>query len=335
MPELIDIRYELPEIKRALVLAPHPDDETLGCGGTISLYAGRIAFTVVTLSNGEAVDIPEDNKGKLRKKEHLDALEILGVKDVVLLELPDGRFRENRDLIKKKFSEIFLMKNPELVFSPSPYEAHPDHRETAMACIDSVKTFPSVKIAFYEIYNPVRFNTLIDISQRLDTKRDALKKYHYSMLKKEDMFAASSIALNRFRSLFTLLDSYYEAFWIPDAVPGPSEISSWCTYDALPAMPEEKLLDTIRIADSLISQVRQIENEAEKKDSVIRDLKAEVAGQKETIAKLDEQVRMIEKSLFWKLAGRLHKARDVALPQGTGIRNLYKKIISSLKNRSG
>jgi uncharacterized coiled-coil protein SlyX len=251
----------------------------------------------------------------------------------MFLELPDGRFRENRTLLTEKLSEIFLMKNPQLVFSPSPFEAHPDHRETAMACIESSKAFAALKIAFYEVYNPIRFNTLIDISQRVETKKAALKKYHYSMLKKGDVFAASAISLNRFRSLFTLLDSYYEAFWIPDTVPGISELSDWCTYGASYPLPEDNLLDTIRIADSLISRVRRIENEAGEKDSVISGLKAEVTRQKETIARLDEQVRLIEKSLFWRLAEKFHKTRDVAIPPGTGIRTLYERIISSLKNR--
>ena len=145
MSELSDIRYELPDVKRALVFSPHPDDETLGCGGTIALYADKIDFTVVALSNGEAVDIPEDNKGELRKKELADAVKILGVRDIIFLNLPDGRFEENSDQIQKKISEICSRKDPELIFAPSPIDSHPDHRETAKACIELTKTFPSAE----------------------------------------------------------------------------------------------------------------------------------------------------------------------------------------------
>jgi len=333
MSELNDIGYELPDIKRALILAPHPDDETLGCGGTIALYSGKIVFTVIALSNGEAINLPEGNKADLRKKELRDAMEILGVRDIIFLNIPDGKFKEHRDEIKKKISEIFLLKEPQIVFSPSPLDLHPDHRETAMGCIELVEKFPSTKIAFYEIYNPIRFNTLIDISKVVETKKEALTKYHYSMLKKEDIFISSVLSLNRFRSLFTLKNSYYEAFWMPNAIQDIEDVISWFTCGITHSSPEDRLLGTIRVVDSLLHHMREVEEELKGKGGLIDDLTSKLNEKEEIIYGLQNQIRLIEASVFWKFARRFHRKKDRLLPEESLRRLLYERIICVLKNR--
>ncbi len=276
MPWLKDIRYELPDIKRALVLSPHPDDETLGCGGTIALYSASIAFTVVALSLGEAVNIEEDNKAVLRKTELENAMKVLGVRDIVYLNIPDGEFQQNKEEIKEKLTKLYRDKNPDIVFSPSPTDIHPDHEAAANVCIELSREFPAVKTAFYEIYNQNRFNTLIDIGRVIDIKKEALGKYHYSMLKKEDVFISSCLSLNRAKAIFTLNDSYYEAFRICD---NPADIS--------PLPPEDRLLNSLKTADLLIHRLRVFESEIKEKD--------------EEIQKLSSKIKEIQGSLFRKI----------------------------------
>lgn len=300
MPGLIDIKYELQAVERALVLAPHPDDETIGCGGTIALYSDKIEFTVVTLSNGEAINIPEADRACLRKKELQDAMEILGVRDIIFLDIPDGKFKEYRARIKEKLTELYIAKKPQMVFSPSPVDLHEDHIETALACIKLAERFPLIRIAFYEVYSPIRFNTLIDIGKVVEIKKTALSKYHYSMLKMNGVFISSVLSLNRFRSLFTLRESYYEAFWIPEAIRDMGDIAFWFTGSVTPPSPEEGLLSNLRVSDSLIQQVRILESESKEKDNLVRSLTFDLIRKDEKIADLREKLHRIESSPFWR-----------------------------------
>ena len=309
MSELKGILYELPDVERALILSPHPDDETLGCGGTIALYSERVDFTVIALSDGEAVNVSRDNKADLRKGELEDAMKILGVRDIIFFHVPDGQFRHHRNEIREKLSELFMLKKPQVVFSPSPFDVHPDHTETALACIELAERFPSIKLVFYEVYNPIRFNTLIDIGKVVETKKEALAKYHYSMLEKEDIFTSAVLSLNRFRSLFTLRDSYYEAFWVLNTSQGLSDIIDWFTCSISPPSPEDRLLSTIRVADSLVYQMRTAEGEVKERDGLIERLTSDLHKKEETISDLQNQIKLMEESVFRKIARKFHSIK--------------------------
>ncbi len=76
-----------------LVIAPHPDDESIGCGGTISLHAERgNRVTVVFLTSGEhgLQKLPEEKARRVREREAEKAAAILGIASVTFLSLPDG-----------------------------------------------------------------------------------------------------------------------------------------------------------------------------------------------------------------------------------------------------
>jgi LmbE family N-acetylglucosaminyl deacetylase len=309
MSELSDIRYALPDVKRALVFSPHPDDETIGCGGTMALYADRIDFTVVTLSKGEAINIPEENKGDLRKKELVKAMQVVGVKDIIFLDMPDGKFEENSDEIGKKISEICRRKDPEIIFVPSPLDPHPDHRQTAKAVIEYTQSSPSLRIAFYEVYTPIRFNTLIDIGRKLETKREALSQYHYSMLKRKDIFISAILSLNRFRSLFTLEESYYEAFFIADKPPTLGGLSRWMAFNSRPESPEEELLDTLRMGDALLKELRDCERNASFLQERTLAMQKSIDEKSLLLSSLEKKMTSLEKNLFWKIAKYLYKNR--------------------------
>jgi LmbE family N-acetylglucosaminyl deacetylase len=326
--ELSNIRYRLPDsIERVVVFSPHPDDETLGCGGTIALYAEKITFTVVALSNGEAVNIEERNKAELWQRELKEAMKLLSVRDIVFLNIPDEKFQQYRKEMKQKLSEIYRDKTPDMVFAPSPFDIHPDHEATAQACIELGEQFPSVKIAFYEVYNPGRFNTLIDIGSVVELKRKALRKYHYSMLKKDDIFISSALSLNRARSVFPLRDSWYEAFWITE---NPGE--------GIPLFPEDRLLTALRSADTLIHNIRSIEGEVavkeeelQNRESQIQDLTRQISTSGKAPDELTQKLALIEESLFWRIAGKFYRFRDSLFPQGTKVRTLYNRIVSVIK----
>lgn len=331
MSELTDFTHGLPDVERALVLAPHPDDESLGLGGTIALYSGKVHFTVVAVSNGEAVNIPEDGRGELRKKELEAAVKTLGARELICLNIPDGKFPEHGNSIRSKLSDLFAGRMPQIVFVPAPVDLHPDHRETALACMEVSRGFPFITLAFYEIYNPIRFNVLVDIGPVIETKKRALMHYHYSMLKKEETFIASNLGLNRSRSLFTLRDSYYEAFWLPSAPPTLTDVVKWFSNDLHVPSLEDRLLDNLRFADALLHEVRMIEQRNGEKDKMIEKLAFDLKQREESIAALGNHLRQLETGLFQRLARKYYRVRNASLPEGTSRRQRYEKIVRAFK----
>ena len=87
------------EVVTVLVVAPHPDDEVLGCGGSICVHVAdgrRVAVAYLTFGeNGSPVHPPEV-MGPIREAEAREAMRVLGVSeaDIHFLRFPDGRLNE-------------------------------------------------------------------------------------------------------------------------------------------------------------------------------------------------------------------------------------------------
>ncbi|MGE4351884.1 MAG: PIG-L deacetylase family protein [Bdellovibrionales bacterium] len=132
-----DLSDTLPE-GPLLVIAPHPDDETLGCGGLIRRYRdkGHLVRIVVVTDGGE-VHLPQIPKGQdiasLRRKESLNATAALGVEshDVVFLGHPDGATGKHLAQIEDDLASQYWLTPPGLVLSPCLIDLHADHRHIA------------------------------------------------------------------------------------------------------------------------------------------------------------------------------------------------------------
>ncbi len=119
-------------VNRALVVAPHPDDETLGCGGAIALLRSigcDVRVLVVsdgTLSHPNSQKYPRLALRELRESETISALAILGVEEtaITFLRFPDGGVASQNLDLRNYLAQIA----PQLVFVPLRYDPHPDHR---------------------------------------------------------------------------------------------------------------------------------------------------------------------------------------------------------------
>jgi LmbE family N-acetylglucosaminyl deacetylase len=124
--------------RSCVVLAPHPDDETLGCGATImrKLAAGT-AVTVVIATDGRhshySSKISAEALIEIREEEARVAASILGLQRerVVFLRFEDGHLTDNRRLLRDRLVEIIDTANPKEIFVSSIVDAHPDHRVLA------------------------------------------------------------------------------------------------------------------------------------------------------------------------------------------------------------
>jgi len=123
-----------------LLFAPHPDDETLGCGGYLAkrLDEGRTVFVVV-LTMGEklfskVLNIFEHpSPGEvcaIRRDETIRATGILGLakENIIFLDYEDGSLADQVDTVVERIVPILQEKNPVEVLCTSEHEGHSDHR---------------------------------------------------------------------------------------------------------------------------------------------------------------------------------------------------------------
>lgn len=207
-----------PAAERALVLAPHPDDETIGCGGTLATLAAHGAEVhVLVATSGEAsVADPAASApatAAARQREAAVACAELGVHPPAFADLPDGRLGEHLPQLERRLTEVVSDLEPQVVFAPWPLDGHPDHRAAARA-VAGVALAPDVEIWTYEVWSPLPANRVVDVTRAWDAKVRALA-CHDSTHHTFDPSAHLSLA--RWRSLFGLDGhGYAEAFLVVD-----------------------------------------------------------------------------------------------------------------------
>lgn len=203
--------------KKILVLAPHPDDETFGCGGSIILQRDNHGdVKIIFLTNGSKGGSREKARDEYvasRRMEAEKACAHLGVADLEFWFYEDRELGNAEDATSKIIDLLHAYK-PELVLVPSPLEIHPDHRATAHFFEKSIRKEPfNCKVAFYEIGQPLpAVNCLVNITPVLERKMQAVSEYKSQLL--ERPYDDFSFSLGRYRS-FTLPPSqtHAEAFY--------------------------------------------------------------------------------------------------------------------------
>lgn len=119
--------------RRVLVIFPHPDDESLSCGGTIREFSRQGAhITLVVFTKGErgvegALLTPKLKP--IRTKEMEQSARSLGIKNLIQYDLGDGELDNKKDILYDSVNEILKKNNPDLVitYDLSGLYGHPDH----------------------------------------------------------------------------------------------------------------------------------------------------------------------------------------------------------------
>ncbi len=205
---------------KILIIAPHPDDETLGCGGTILLHRQKGDLVhVVFLTDGSRGDFDQrytaEDYVEIRRREAMAAARHLGDPDLEFWNFTDREI----DFLKLKNKLISFLQSfrPDLIYVPSPIELNPDHRAAAYClCKALEKIRMEVHVAFYEVGTPMIPNILVDITKVMSHKEAAARAYS-SQMHVVNYFEIAQ-ALNRFRSLTVSNTAQYaEAFILKES----------------------------------------------------------------------------------------------------------------------
>lgn len=222
----------LPEISSALVLAPHPDDDALGCSGTLTLLnRAGVSTTIIFITNGERLyGEPSPLLAEQRKNEAVRASELLGCKEPLFLGFPDGEAGSHIDEIAHRLSAIVTQKKPDIVFAPSLIDHHKDHIAISKAALKLLSSCNTFKLAFYEVYSTIRFSHLVDITEAIEEKKQVIMNYNISLSKKPEVYLHAALGLNAHRSIFTQKTGYYEAFYLIDSATEINKILDYLCY---------------------------------------------------------------------------------------------------------
>jgi len=178
---------------KTLVIAPHPDDETLGVGGTLlrrKSEGTKVAWLIVTgisVESGWSAEKVGERDDEIRR-----VGELFRFDETFLLDFPTTRLDQvpMSDLVAG-ISQVFKSFEPEEIFVPHPSDIHSDHRVTFNAVASCTKWFryPSIKrVLAYETLSETDFglgtdkggfcpNVFVDIEPFLDQKLRAMEIY--------------------------------------------------------------------------------------------------------------------------------------------------------------
>lgn len=173
----------------SLILAPHPSDELLGCGGLLARHAETGTRTHVIAVTGQA-----EASGPAA----LEAAGVLGMAAPEFWNLPQGQLRYGEPLITRIMAALDA-HDADLLLAPSLHEPHPDRSAVALAAVEAVRRRGGAsRLAFYEISAPLHPNLLVDISRQQARKRQAMAAL--PGLSPDQPRADQIEALNRYRT---------------------------------------------------------------------------------------------------------------------------------------
>jgi LmbE family N-acetylglucosaminyl deacetylase len=191
--------------QQILVLSPHPDDDAIGCGGTLRkhvLDGDRIKLIVLTSGEGGGHGRQtREETAKVREAEALAACRVVGISDVEFWREPDGGLQWREELVRR-LRETIRSWSPQWIYAPHLAELHPDHR--AATCLLShaldapEHSAMKDRVRLYEVWTPIQnMDEIVDISEVVETKREAIRQ-HCTQVEVMRLDEAA-LALNRYR----------------------------------------------------------------------------------------------------------------------------------------
>jgi LmbE family N-acetylglucosaminyl deacetylase len=189
---------QLIKAEKILILSPHPDDEIMGCGGTIyKYYSSGSMVHIVYVSDGR-LGVAEGDTN-LRRNEACAVKEIMPKVVQHFWDFEDSKLSENMEALHNYIKKLIDDIKPNIIFTPWILDHHDDHIAVTAALANALKSGNAETIiSFYEIMSPVFGNHSVNISSEFETKKALLNKYKLQV-HRYNIFNIST-SLNIFRA---------------------------------------------------------------------------------------------------------------------------------------
>lgn len=209
------------KVANVLVLAPHPDDDSFGCGGTIKKMANSGAkITVAYFCDGgggikETRDKTQDTNNKelveTRKKEAKATASILGISEQVFFGYKDGELSKGKAVLKA-LADLIKRVKPDIIFVPSFIDNHPDHKAVNDILVNFLEKNESVfEIWAYEVWTPLYANRIVMINDEKEVKEQSMLA-HQSQLEARG-YVKAVLGLNQYRAEINNRTGLAEAYF--------------------------------------------------------------------------------------------------------------------------
>jgi LmbE family N-acetylglucosaminyl deacetylase len=197
MPYRADVRIGR---GRALVLAPHPDDEVLGCAGAIMRHVEDGDPVQVHILTDGALGAPTGTTNVIaaREDESRAAAAVLGYGEPFFWRWPD-RGLSGMPELADRLAEVLRECRPDWIYAPSWWEIHPDHAvlsrvvTNVLACGEF-----AAHLALYEVGVPLQPSHLLDITGYVERKKQAMLCFGSQLA--QQAYDSHILALNRYRT---------------------------------------------------------------------------------------------------------------------------------------
>ena len=213
---------------KIMVVAPHPDDELIGPGGSVINHVRQgHEVCVVYMTSGDAGGRANSKEelAAIREGEARNGLNHLGISDLTFLKYPDGYVTYGQTPLIR-LMDIIKAKRPDIVYMPHAADDHQDHMATHRIAREAVARSRGYwfqesggdpwnvgTVLCYEVWTPLpEFNYVEDITESIDLKVRALQE-HRSQL--ADLPYNDAVrGLNRYRGAMTGEGTYCECFQV-------------------------------------------------------------------------------------------------------------------------
>ncbi len=218
--------HDWAEVRAVLVLAPHPDDDVIGCGGFLARLIQEnpaAAVRVIYVTDGSACGTKGTRRevADLRRREAAEAARLLGLSPTCLAawDEPDRGLAVTREIVSRLVEALRSVK-PDLLLLPFPLDAHGDHAVTALIArqaLDEVAEVAGARLEpacwCYETWTPVIPTILVDVTPVIEQKMAALAA-HRSQCEIQD-YPDKIRGLNRYRTMQAPAEvQYAEGFFV-------------------------------------------------------------------------------------------------------------------------
>jgi LmbE family N-acetylglucosaminyl deacetylase len=211
-----------------LVLAPHPDDETMGCGGTLALHARQgdpihVLFVCSGIQGDPDGYFPREQLPALREAEAREAAADLGVGKLTFLGYPDNLSEadfgavfeglpaepeaQRRALVAgfaEKLGALVAEERPNVVYYPWDGELNPDHWAVGQAVTLLRRVRPDLDAASswmgYDVWTPSPADTVVDVSDAIEAKVRAVRRYRTQLHYRD--YEPAVLGLDAYRAMF-------------------------------------------------------------------------------------------------------------------------------------
>lgn len=214
---------------KVLVIAPHPDDEVLGCGGIIAKYLAEGHEVYVGIVTKVTEPLFTEEEDVVNKQHCLNAHKYLGVTDTIFLDLPAAMLESvPRHELNSAIGRLIRDIQPEEVYIPHRGDMHLDHKMITDACMVALRprfdysvkriyAYETLSETEWDIPNTVNAfipNVYVDITDYIDRKTKAMEEYRNQICEFPNPRSVQGIRALAMLRGSTISREYAEAFML-------------------------------------------------------------------------------------------------------------------------